>query len=315
MKKDVYEKIKEYEKIIIHRHVRPDPDAFGSQAGLKEIIQQRFPEKKVLLAGQQELSLSFLASMDEISDEDFQNALVIVCDTANRERIDDGRFNDGDYLIKIDHHPDVDVYGDISWVDTEASSTSEMICSLFEEFKKDGGSMPDEGARLLYAGIVGDTGRFRFSNTTEKTFYYAGELIKHKFSRTALYDEMYETSLPLLRLEGYVLSNLELRPSGAGVVTLTMDKLEEYGVTSKEAAAIVNAFSTLRGLKAWVFFVEESPELIRIRLRSKGPEIHKLAEKYNGGGHPMASGASASNWEETEEFTADLDKICSEFPG
>ena len=170
MKKEIYEKIKEFNKIIIHRHVRPDPDAYGSQAGLKEVITQHFPQKKVLLTGEQELSLSFLATMDEVDDKDFEEALVIVCDTANRERIDDQRFNKGAFLIKIDHHPDVDKYGDISWVNTEASSVSEMICELFEEFKVHGAIMPDEGARLLYTGIVGDTGRFRHSNTTEKTF-------------------------------------------------------------------------------------------------------------------------------------------------
>lgn len=312
MKDIIFEKIKQYNSIIIHRHVRPDPDALGSQGGLKEVIKTHFPDKKVYTVGEEDNSLNFLVRMDNVKDAEFEESLIIVCDTANRERIDDERYINGDFLIKIDHHPEVDDYGDIAWVDETASSTSEMICELFLEFEKEEGRMSQNAARLLYAGIVGDTGRFKFPSTTEKTFYWAGRLVKEDFSRQELYDNLYEKSLSLIRLEGYVLLNVEVGPSGAGVVYLTKEKLEEYGVDSREAANIVNTFSTLSGLKAWVFFVEE-PDLIRIRLRSKGPAIHHLAERYNGGGHPMASGAHVSSWEEAREFLNELEELCEKY--
>ncbi|MBU9721133.1 MULTISPECIES: DHH family phosphoesterase [Bacillaceae] len=311
MKLEIIKKIREHDTIIIHRHVRPDPDAIGSQAGLKELIKTNYPNKTVYLAGEQEESLAFLQEMDTIDDSVFHQALIIVCDTANTERIDDDRYKNGAFLIKIDHHPNVDEYGDMAWVDTNASSTCEMICDLFSE-EGDVIQFSDEASRLLYAGIVGDTGRFKFSNTTKKTFYHASRLINANFDPTDLYDAMYETSLPLLRLKGYVLSEVEIRESGAGVVYLTKDILEKFNVDSKEAAGIVNAFSTLKGIKSWVFFVEE-PDVIRVRLRSKGPEIHKLAEKYNGGGHPMASGASVTTWDETKEFLVELDQLCANY--
>ncbi|SDZ54709.1 phosphoesterase RecJ domain-containing protein [Evansella caseinilytica] len=309
MKKLIYEKIKAWDSIIIHRHVRPDPDAYGSQAGLKELINLHFPEKKVYLAGDHDPSLTFLATMDEIADNIFAQSLIIVCDTANIERIDDNRYEKGRFLIKIDHHPEVDPYGDLSWVDTEASSTSEMICELSAEFSEAEKNLSDEAARLLYGGIVGDTGRFRYPSTTQKTFFWAGQLVQYRFSISELYDKMYASSLAVIRLEGYVLSSVEVRPSGAGVVYLPKEKLEEFGVTSRDAASIVNAFSTLEGLKAWVFFVEEE-DVIRVRLRSKGPEIHKLAGSYHGGGHPLASGAHVTSWEEADRLLAELDDIC-----
>src|SRR5690554_1039045 len=174
MLKKIYEKIKECNSIVILRHVRPDPDAIGSQAGLKEIILQHFPEKKVYITGEDEESLQFLTKMDKVSDTIFKRSLIIVCDTANRERIDDDRYTMGNYTIKIDHHPIVDEYGDLSWVDVQASSTSEMICELFSTFEAHGAVLTDNAARLLFAGIVGDTGRFRFSNTTQRTFHWAG---------------------------------------------------------------------------------------------------------------------------------------------
>ncbi|PYZ93747.1 DHH family phosphoesterase [Salipaludibacillus keqinensis] len=312
MKQEIINKIKEYDTIIIHRHVRPDPDAVGSQAGLKMLIQHHFPNKTVLLAGEQQSSLTFLANMDEISDGTYTGALVIVCDTANTERIDDQRYLLGKETIKIDHHPNLDHYGSIMWVDPTASSTSEMILELSLELEEDS-NMNDEMARLLYAGIVADTGRFQFSNTTEKTFQYAGKLIKANFSRADIYNHLYETTLPVLRLEGYVLSELNVLPSGAGYVNLTKETLEQFQVTSKEAASIVNCFSSLKGLKAWVFFVEEE-DVIRVRLRSKGPEIHELAGRFNGGGHPMASGASVSSWDETEQVLNELDDLCKMNP-
>ena len=107
--KQILHKIKEYDTIIIHRHMRPDPDALGSQVGLKKLLQVNFPEKQIKVAGTTEPSLAWLATMDEISDDDYKNALVIVCDTANTARIDDERYSKGDFLIKIDHHPNDDI--------------------------------------------------------------------------------------------------------------------------------------------------------------------------------------------------------------
>ncbi|KPD01410.1 Bifunctional oligoribonuclease and PAP phosphatase NrnA [Geobacillus sp. BCO2] len=119
--------------------------------------------------------------MDVIDDGVYEQALVIVCDTANEERICDSRYRLGRKLIKIDHHPNDTPYGDMMWVDTAASSTSEMIYEFYLAGKEEGLTMTAEAARLIYAGIVGDTGRFLFPRTSEKTFRYAGELISYGF--------------------------------------------------------------------------------------------------------------------------------------
>ena len=123
----ILEKIKAYDTIIIHRHQRPDPDAIGSQVGLKEILKTNFPDKKVLATGVNEPTLSWIAEMDKVTDQDYEGALVIITDTANTPRIDDNRYDKGDFLIKIDHHPNDDAYGDLLLVDTTASSASEIV--------------------------------------------------------------------------------------------------------------------------------------------------------------------------------------------
>lgn len=313
MKKKILDYITHYERIIILRHVRPDPDAVGSQAGLRELIKTLHPQKTVLMSGESDPEFDFLTRMDEVTDKDFEGSLVIICDTANRERIDDERFNQGAALIKIDHHPMVDSYGDLEWVDTKASSTSEMIFELFDSVESLKENPPKSDlARYLYAGIVGDTGRFRFPNTTERTFAAAARLVSAPFSREDIYEKMYVKTEKMLRLEGYVLSSVEVKSSGAAIVHLPKSVLDRFNVDAKEAAAIVNSFSALEGLKAWAFLVEEDDQ-IRLRMRSKGPEIHKLAERYHGGGHPMAAGASAFSWEEAETFSKELDTLCSQY--
>jgi phosphoesterase RecJ-like protein len=309
MKRQIIDTIERYDKIIIHRHVRPDPDAYGSQIGLKELISFNYPNKKVLATGQHEHTLDFLACPDSVTNDDFNDALIIVTDTANTERIDDERYKLGSYLIKIDHHPNDDAYGDLLWVDTNASSVSELICELFVEAKDyKNWKMNATVARLLYAGIVGDTGRFMFQSTTEQTMKFAGQLIYYGFDRTELFNGMYEVESNLLQLKGYIYANFEMDDNGVGHMKLTRKLLKEYNVSDSEASLLVSVLADVKGMKCWVFFIEDT-DTIRVRLRSKGPVINTVAKKYGGGGHPLASGASIQTWEEAELVIEDLKKL------
>ncbi|WP_188453420.1 DHH family phosphoesterase [Virgibacillus oceani] len=308
----IVQTIKDYDTIVIHRHVRPDPDAYGSQAGLKEIIKKSFPLKNVYIVGEEDPSLEFLVRMDTIDDSVYHGALVVVCDTANAARIDDNRYNKGDKLIKIDHHPNVDEYGDIMWVDTNASSASEMIYQFCIDAKEAGFRMNDEAARLLYGGIVGDTGRFLFPSTTKKTLAYAAELVTYHFDRTELYNGIYSINENIARLRGYILQNFTLTDSGMSTVRLSKEILNEFNVKPIETGQLVGVLGDIKGIKAWVVFIEED-DLIRVRLRSKGPIVNTIAAKYDGGGHPMASGASVYTWEETDKVVYDLDEACRNF--
>lgn len=301
--------IKKYETIIIHRHVRPDPDAYGSQVGLKEIIKESFPHKNVYAVGEADSSLNFLALMDIVKDWQYEDALVIVCDTANTERVCDDRYKLGKEVIKIDHHPNHDQYGDIMWVDTSASSTSEMVYELCSKAARHGFQMSNEAARLIYAGIVGDTGRFLFPSTTEKTFKIAADLVTYEFSLPDLYQGLYNIKDNIARLRGYILQSFTLSESGVSIVKLSQETLDKHGVNSSESGQLISVLGDIEGIVAWAFFIEEE-SLIRVRLRSKGPIINELAAKYNGGGHPLASGATVSSWEEASQLARELEGIC-----
>ncbi|MCZ8536276.1 bifunctional oligoribonuclease/PAP phosphatase NrnA [Paenisporosarcina quisquiliarum] len=310
MKRQIIDTISAYETIIIHRHVRPDPDAYGSSFGLKEILKASYPDKNIYVTGEHEDTLSFLAHPDQVSDAQFEGALIIVTDTANTERIDDQRYKSGAFLIKIDHHPNDDAYGDLLWVNTQASSASEMIYDLFEEGQSSANwQLSDDGARVLFAGIVGDTGRFMFSSTSQKTFDTAGDLIKYNFDRTELFNGMYEVERNLLNLQGHIYQHFVMNENGAAYVKLPLETLREFGVTASETSLLVGSLGNVKGIKAWIIFIEEEDQ-IRVRLRSKGPVINELAKQYGGGGHPLASGASVYNWKDADEVIAKLNTLC-----
>lgn len=310
MKRQIIDTIEQYETIIIHRHVRPDPDAYGSQVGLKELISTNYPEKKVYASGTHDDMLTYLARQDEIGPDDYKNALVIVTDTGNTERIDAQYHTNGDFLIKIDHHPNVDPYGDMRWVDTSASSTSEMIYLLFEEGQKHyGWKMSDTCARLLFAGIVGDTGRFLFPSATVRTFEIASGLIRYDFDRTRLFAEMYEEDRRLLHLKGYMYQQFTIDENGAAFIKIDKSILKEFNVTASETSQLVGSLGDVKGICAWVIFVEEDDQ-IRVRFRSKGPVINQLAAEYDGGGHPLASGASIYSWDKADEVISKLKELC-----
>lgn len=300
---EIQKKIKEYDTILIHRHLRPDPDALGSQVGLKQLLKHHFPEKTIKAVGFDEPSLTWLATMDQVEDREYEGALVIVCDTANRPRIDDERYLQGDFLIKIDHHPNDDAYGDLSLVDTSASSTSELI-GLFA--MKNKLSLNDYAAKLLYAGIVGDTGRFLYPATSQQTFEVASYLRSYPFDFATLSRQMDSIDFKIAKLQGYVYDHLEVDENGAARVVLTQDILKKFAVSDAETSAIVGAPGRIRGVEAWGIFVEQADGHYRVRLRSKFHKINKIAKEHNGGGHPLASGANSYSLHENEAIYQEL---------
>ena len=294
---DILSKIKEYDTIIIHRHMRPDPDALCSQVGLQKLLQYHFPEKTIKVTGYDEPNLMWLAQMDQVADEDYREALVIVCDTANTARIDDQRYTTGDFLIKIDHHPDDEVYGDISLVDTSSSSASEMIALFAEATNLE---LSDYAAKMLCAGMIGDTGRFLYPSTSARTLRVASQLREHNFDYAELTRKMDTMSFKIAKLQGYVYDHLEVDENGAARVILTQEILKKYDVTDAETAAIVGAPGRIDTVSLWGIFVEQADGHYRIRLRSKFVPINEVAKEHDGGGHPLASGANSYSLEENE---------------
>lgn len=301
---NILQEIKKYTTIIIHGHKRPDGDCYGGQYGLKGILKKAFPDKKIFVVGEESDYVKYVGTPDQINDDVYQDALSIVVDTATKDRISDARYTLGNKIIKIDHHIDVDAYGDMNWVDTTYPAVSEMITDFAVQHNLD---IPLESAIALYTGLITDTGRFRYRGVSKRTHTLAGILIEAGVDVEFIDSKLSKETLKMYALKGYVYSNFITVEGGFIYLKMPRSIINEYGVTDEEAASVVNLIGGLEGYPVWALMIEYETE-IRIRLRSSGPTINTLAEKYEGGGHAKASGARLPSWEHVDQFTKDVIK-------
>ena len=302
--------IKAADTIIIHRHQRPDPDAFGSQFGLAELIKTSFPEKQVHVVGKQVPSMTWMGEMEQIPDSLYDDALVIVTDTANSPRVDDRRFDYGKVLVKIDHHPNDEPYGDYTWVIEGASSTSAMIFAFYKEFE-DELTLSDAGASYLYAGIVGDTGRFLYATKSE-TMQVVADLMKFDFDWFKINQQMDTISVEAARASGYVYNNMVTTDNGFNYIILTNEVVENFNLGDFGTAFIVPLLGKIYTVKAWAVFEQQDDGFFRVRLRSRNTVINEIAKRHGGGGHKFASGAFAKDIDEVHEIIREADETLKE---
>lgn len=312
LKMDTQEKIlaqiKKYNRIVIHRHQRPDPDAIGSQVGLAKILQASFPHKQIKVVGKQIDGLSWLGQMDDVDNDFFDDALVIVIDTANAPRIDDRRFDQGAYLIKIDHHPNDEPFGDLMWVKEAASSSSELVYDFYNQFKSEL-VLPQDATSDLYAGIVGDTGRFMYSATSAHTHEVVAGLMATGFDMVKVNQILDEIPVSVAHLSAYLYDHLTISERGAAHLVLTKEILEKFDLKDAGTAGIVPLPGHIAQVQCWAIFVEQDDHSFRVRLRSKGPVINELAKRHHGGGHPLASGAKAADRDEVTQIVKELEEL------
>ena len=304
--KAVAKMIKKYNNIVIARHIGADPDALGSQLALREMIKNMYPNKKVLAVGNPSSRFKFMGTLDRV-DDITEPTLLIVLDTPDIKRIDGAILDDYDYVIKIDHHPVVDDFANLSIVMEDASSTAQILLELFfaNRFK-----ITESIARLLYLGVISDTDRFLHDYTSVKTFALVAKLLEEtNIDFTSLYAPLYMRPLAEIRFQGYIYQNMEITENGLAYIKITDDLLKEYGVDSASAGNMINDLKFVNEIITWAFFTEDKKSnLIRVNIRSRGPYINEIASKYNGGGHKYASGARLTSPKQIDDLIEDLDQ-------
>ena len=308
----ILDKIRSYDKIIIHIHKRPDGDCYGAGFGLKYIIEETYPEKKVFLVGEEAEYVAYVGKPDVIEDEVFKGALSIVVDTASKDRVSDGRFTLSDYLIKIDHHIPVNDYGDLMYVDTSRPATAQIILEFFLRYQ-DELKMNMKAAVALYTGIVTDTGRFRFRSVNSDTFRSVTFLLDYGLDFVDVLNKLSVKSENLLKLQGYVLLNFKKTEHGVAYIKMTSQLVEDFDVSLEEATSLVNELSQLEDCPVWMLFAEYEENFVRARIRSKGPAIDQLANQFDGGGHQLACGANLGTWDKSDELLAAADILVKEY--
>lgn len=311
--KKIYDKIKENDKIVIARHIGADIDALGSTIGLKEVILNTFPNKKVSVIGAYSSTHKYMGKMDKLNDKEIKDSLLIVLDTPNIARIDGiNNVKDFKYVIKIDHHPVVDKFEDLKWVDTTASSVCQMLIELTYNTRL---KMCKSAAEKLYMGLVSDTNRFLYDYTSPKTFTLVSKLISDtKIELKPLYDNLYSRPLVDVRYLGYIAEHFTVTEGGLAYITITDEVLQKFGGDSALSGNIIGNFNNINEVLVWVIFTEDKKQdIIKVNARSRGPVINTTLEKFGGGGHMFASGARLKNKDDIDKLVEDLENLCKTY--
>ncbi len=306
----IIKEIKKYDTIVIARHIGVDPDALCSQIALRDSLRLAFPKKKIVAVGSSSIKFAELGSLDKT--EDYQQFLLIVLDTPDRKRIDFSQVEKADSIIKIDHHPYIETYAKIEYIDDQKGSTCEILMEFLKKMRL---SCTSSIARTLYTGLISDTNRFLFDSTTSSTFeivsYY---LKKYPFLLSDVYKSLYMRPLKEVRLQGYIGENLTLTENGVLYIELSNEDILRFKADSASAGNMINNFNFIEEALVWVIITEDiKNNNIRVNIRSRGPVINQIAEKFHGGGHAFASGAKVSCFEEAELLIQDLDEVCKEY--
>jgi len=296
--------IEQHQNFVLTAHVNPDCDALGSELALAEHLQNLGKQATIINTDSTPAAFRFLDPKKKI--RQYSQAkhagvikkadVIVVLDASGSwERL--GRV--GKVLAQakakmmcIDHHPDSTDFVDVAVVDTDSASTAELIFDLVTAMD---GIVSEHMAQALYAGIITDTGSFRFPKTNPKTHQIAAALLAAGANPLEIYRQIYQQySVGRVRLKGHVLDSIQTTAGGQiAYYSLRQDILKAYGVDGSELDGFAGLGQEIGGVRVVVFGVERSRERVKISLRSDGSvDINQLAVAYGGGGHPSAAGTT-----------------------
>jgi phosphoesterase RecJ-like protein len=295
MLSQVVELIESRHRFMITAHVRPDGDSLGSSLALYWILvalgkdavvimRDRVPHQYRSLPGADDVIV-----MSEIV-EQFDGAFVIECSDIDRPGLVGLERQN---VVNIDHHSTTALFGNVNWIDSTASAVGEMIYNLCKAL---GVTPTKEIATCTYTALVTDTGSFQFSNTTERTFKIASELVRRGVEPSQVAQSLfYSYPFSKIKLLGLALSTLERDDSGQiAWIRVTKDAMETAEANEEDADGIVNYALSIGEVKAVAFFKEVDSGAWRISLRSKNKiNVARVAEQFGGGGHKNAAGCAA----------------------
>lgn len=310
--KKIYNEIKKYNTIYIARHIGPDPDCVSSQIALRDSIIETFPEKKVYAVGSGLARFKYFGKLDKMPEFDYENSLLVCVDVPDIRRVEVPGFEKFKNVIKIDHHPFVEKFGELELIDLDAASAAEIVTVLINNTKL---KMNKQIAENLFIGIISDSNRLLFEPSGYKQFDLVSKLISsHKLDVQSLYKKLYSKPLAEVRLMGYIASNLKVTKNKFAYIYLEDDIIKSLGADAASSSNMINEFNNIDEILVWMFITrDEKNDIFRVNIRSRGPFINDIASKYNGGGHKYASGVRTKDKEVLENLEDDLDELCKSY--
>ena len=296
--------IEEYDIITLFRHAHPDCDAAGSQFGLKNWIEENWPDKRVYALGMEYCTQgSCWPLSDSVSKEDLKNSAAIILDTANLERIDDDSWKLAKTLIKIDHHPNIQPYGDEQYVFVKSASTCEIVADFMRQ-------CPDKvvstkTAEFLFRGMLTDTLSFRTSNTTPHSLETAGWISQFGVRIPDLNRELFDQDLESFKFANMLRGSVQIREGKMAYRIVSLEEMQEWDKPEKDVKNFIEEFGHVQDFEIYAIFCENNETgtiVYNGSLRSKRVTINDVAERFHGGGHKNACGVKGLNPEELEQL-------------
>ena len=308
MYRKILQEILQYDKIIIHRHSNPDGDALGSQIGLRLILEENFPDKKIYTVGDHPKRYAFMARsrMDELEDSAWEGALAIILDTSAKSLISDERYTLAARTVRMDHHIFCEKIADVELTDTSFESCAGLVAAFAKE---NGLRLTPLAAKSLYTGMITDSGRFRYDSTSAQTFRIAAYLFEQEFDTNDIYRNLYADDFAHIRLKAEFVLKIKFTEHKVAYIYTTLEEAKATGAdTFAISRGMVGTMAEIRGIDIWVNFTETEDGVL-CEIRSSKYNINPVAVKYGGGGHKKASGATVADREEAMRMLADLDRM------
>lgn len=303
--------IEAHDVIILHRHKNPDGDALGSQIGLKHLLLENYPGKRVYMVGDEAGRYGFIKDsvMDTVEDALFPQALSIILDCSAPGLISDGRYAMAHATGRIDHHLFCGRIAQTEAIDSSFESCCGLIAQMALECSY---RLTPLAAEALFTGMVTDSGRFRYDCTTSRTFRLAAFLTEQPFDTNALYTNLYALDIEQVRLRAQFALKIQFTPRRVAYIYTTREEVAALGVdTFTISRGQVNVMADIRDVHIWVNFTETDQGVL-CELRSDRLNINPVAVAFGGGGHQKASGAIVANRKAAQRMLQALDALTEE---
>ena len=309
MLSQVVELIEKRNRFAITSHVRPDGDSLGSSLGLFWLLRALNKDVEVVMRDSAPHSYLKLPGADAIRvtpavDRDYDGVFVIECSDIDRPGLID---LEKQFVVNIDHHSTTELFGTVNWIDSTASAVGEMIYNLC---KATGVRVTKEIAECVYTALLTDTGSFHYSNTTERTFKIASELVRIGVKPAKTAEAIFGSyQWPKIELLGQVLATARRDETGqVAWMRQTLEMQERTRASDEDTDGFVNYPLAVGEVEATALFKESAPGVYRTSLRSKGDvNVAKIAEQFGGGGHRNAAGCTLKgDWDEIEQQVVPL---------
>lgn len=301
MNDNIIKLINNSENVAILTHISEDADALGSAAAFAFAVRNFGKKADIYVSEKPEDRLSVIGESFIVYDGDDGKYDLCVClDCGDMARLGERTkiFEAAEHTINIDHHYTNPKYAEENLVVGDASSTGEILYDLLTEM---GAEITDDIARCIYIAIVGDTGCFKYSNTSPKTMRTAACLMEKSFDHADICRRLFDTERRgVMRFKGYVMENIH-EYFGGRLCIAAADKnvFERCGLEEKETGDMVNIPRAVEGCEIAASIKDVGK--IKLSFRSNGKyDVSGLAEKFGGGGHKMASGAALENGDTAE---------------